>query len=169
MIRYRLWNKSGNEYKAHKNHCEQFLSNSFNWELFRLTQSYQPSKLEAIDDVEVWEGLKVFIEFSERFYPTLTDFDIRPAKDGQKLYYDASFGQTSSKNILGLFTVGSATRELIAINENERITYILNELDTIFNNQATPNYMKHIEQNWVDEPFINGAYVTDHWKLEDCW
>lgn len=42
------------------------------------------------------------------------------------------------------------------------ISYMLKELDTIFNNQATPNYIKHISQNWTNEPFAKGAYVYDH-------
>lgn len=42
------------------------------------------------------------------------------------------------------------------------INYILNELDEIFDEKASLNYIKHISQNWNKEPFINGAYVYDH-------
>lgn len=39
---------------------------------------------------------------------------------------------------------------------------MLSELDALYNNQATPNYIKHISQNWNKEPFIKGGYLTDH-------
>ena len=42
------------------------------------------------------------------------------------------------------------------------IDYILNELDEIFSNQASPNYVNHISQNWNNEPFAKGAYVHDY-------
>ncbi len=124
-------------------------------------------KQEAIDALTVWEGYKMFIEFKERFYPTFVEFNIKPRAAGQKMYYDASFGQKSNKHILGLFTVGSASREIVALEESERISFVLKELDEIFEGQATLNYVKHVEQNWMDEPFINGAYVTDQesWRV----
>lgn len=152
---------SGNEYRADKIIVTVPVK-QLQLKAISFTPELPADRLEAIDSVTVWEGLKVFIEFKERFYPTMVDFDIKPRRAGQKLYYDASFGQKSNKHILGLFTVGSATREILAIEESERIGFILKELDTIFDNQATPNYVKHIIQNWVDEPYINGAYVNDH-------
>jgi monoamine oxidase len=40
--------------------------------------------------------------------------------------------------------------------------YILNELDTIFTNQATPNFIKYMVQNWSEEPHIKAAYLSDY-------
>ncbi len=123
-------------------------------------------KTVAINDVTVWEGFKAFIEFSDKFYPPITEFDITPTSDGQQLYYDAGYGQQSSKNILGLFAVGSAARKYIFLEEDELLNFMLVELDTIFSGQATPGYIKHIAQNWSNEPFIKGAYVFDdeNWR-----
>ena len=119
-------------------------------------------KSNAINEVRVWEGFKAFIEFSENFYGDGHLFPISPETEGQKLYYDAAFGQNTSKNILGLFTVGTPALDYINRSGDELRDFILNELDAVFSNQATPNYINHISQNWNNEPFIKGGYLTDH-------
>ncbi len=130
------------------------------------TPSLPDNKLVAIKNAVVWDGIKVFLEFSERFYPTFTDFKITPKTSGQLSYYDAAYGQNTNKNILGLFAVGAPAQNYILLDENDLKSYILNELDNIFSNQATPNYISHIVQNWSEEPHIEGAYLNDYedWK-----
>ena len=124
-------------------------------------------KQDAIDSARVWDGCKAFIEFSEKFYPALVAFEITPATAGQKLYYDASYGQDTTQHILGLFAVGTGTRPYVELSDDELIEYMLNELDELFDGQASSNYMKHIFQNWNAEPYANGAYVIDaeNWRV----
>ena len=119
-------------------------------------------KRNAIDQLNVWAGFKAFFEFSEKFYHTATAFDIRPETDGQKLYYDASYGQDTTQHILGLFTVGKPALELGSKSEVELRNFVLQELDTIYDNQASQTYLKHMVQNWNDEPYIRGGYISDH-------
>lgn len=123
-------------------------------------------KLNAINETEIWGGFKVFVEFSQKFYDTQIGFPISPETDGQKLYYDAAYGQNTLKNILGLFTVGKPSLDYANLSELKLKNYILNELDEIYSNQATPNFVKLISQNWNKEPFIQSGYMTDHadWK-----
>ncbi|MEL7001422.1 MAG: FAD-dependent oxidoreductase [Bacteroidota bacterium] len=120
------------------------------------------NKSDAINKVTVWDGFKAFIEFSQKFYPTAIGFDIVPETAGQKLYYDAAYGQNSNRHVLGLFTVGSGTLPYRELSDAELINYMLDELDELFDGQASSNYVKHISQNWNNEPFINGGYVYDH-------
>ncbi len=124
-------------------------------------------KQDAIESVRVWGGCKAFIEFSEKFYPALVAFEITPATAGQKLYYDASYGQNTTQNVLGLFAVGSGTYPYVELGEDELIEFMLNELDELFDGQASSNYVKHIFQNWNAEPFAGGAYVIDDedWRV----
>ncbi|MEM6894654.1 MAG: NAD(P)/FAD-dependent oxidoreductase [Bacteroidota bacterium] len=123
-------------------------------------------KLDALSKVTVWDGFKAFIEFSQKFYPTAIGFDITPESAGQKLYYDAAYGQESTRHVLGLFTVGSGTLPYRQLPDSELIAYILNELDALFEGQASSTYIKHISQNWNTEPFAQGAYVYDqeNWR-----
>jgi len=119
-------------------------------------------QLVAIQSVTVWEGIKVFIEFSKKFYPTFTDFKIKPKNLGQVVYYDATYGQDSKRNILGLFAVGKPALQYINRDGEELKSYILNELDEIFSGQASRYYVKHLVKNWTKEPFIEGTYVNDY-------
>ncbi len=126
------------------------------------TPALPADKQKAINEVRIWDGCKAFIEFSEKFYPAIVGFTITPETDGQKLYYDAAYGQNTNQNILGLFAVGTAAQTFNQADEEDRINRMLAELDEVFENQATPHYIKHTFQNWNAEPFINGAYVNDH-------
>lgn len=120
------------------------------------------SKIEAIQNVTVWDGCKAFIQFSEKFYPAFIGFDIQPETAGQKLYYDAAYGQNTDQHVMGLFAVGTGTLPYVQLSDTELINYILSELDEIFDGQASSNYINHLFQNWNAEPYANGAYVVDH-------
>ncbi|MBO3698100.1 NAD(P)/FAD-dependent oxidoreductase [Roseivirga sp. E12] len=129
------------------------------------------SKITALDDVDMPDGIKVFMEFSERFYPDLL-YDgglsaILSDTDGEKIFYDAAFRKGSSKNILGLFAVGkpSSVYANIATDE-ELITFILAELDNMFGENVSRHYVKHVTQNWSKEPFIGGSY--SHYQNEEA-
>ncbi|MFT4663031.1 MAG: monoamine oxidase [Flavobacteriales bacterium] len=128
--------------------------------------TFKPSlpkeKQEAIDDTLIWEGFKAFFEFSEKFYDDDYEFKIRPSTDGEKIYYNAAYGQNSTKNILGLFVVGKPALDFTARSGQELRDFILKDLDAIYAKQATPNYLKHIVQNWNHEPFIKAGYMTDN-------
>lgn len=130
------------------------------------TISFTPSlpnrKREALNSVTVWDGFKAFIEFSEPFYPTAIGFDIVPETAGQKLYYDAAYGQNSNRHVLGLFSVGTGTLPYRELSNEALKDYMLAELDALFDGQASVNYIQHIAQNWNQDPFARGAYVVDH-------
>lgn len=124
------------------------------------------SKLSAVNEVEIWDGFKAFFEFSNKFYKDEYEFEIEPKADGEKIYYNASFGQNTSKNILGLFVVGKHVEEYSSLTEDNLKEHILRELDNIYAKQATPNYLNHVSQNWQKEPFIKSGYLSDYadWK-----
>lgn len=123
-------------------------------------------KLDAINNTIIWDGFKAFFEFSTKFYKDEYEFQTTPPSNGEKLYYNASFGQNTSKNILGLFAVGTPAKDYISLSSNDLKDFILSELDGIYLNKATPNYLNHITQNWNNEPFIKSGYMTDYadWK-----
>ena len=120
------------------------------------------NKLKALNKITVWDGFKAFIEFSEKFYPTAVDFKIKPRKAGQKMYYDAAYGQNTTRHVLGLFTVGTATLPYRNLSDDQLIKYMLKELDELFEGKASASYIKHTTQNWNNEPFIQGAYINDY-------
>lgn len=127
------------------------------------TPNLPQSKLDAINETVVWEGFKAFFEFNTNFYSDSEYvFPLTPESSGQKIYYNAAFGQNTAKNILGLFVVGAPAQDFISRSGDDLKNFILSELDSIYANQATPNYIQHITQNWNNEPFIKGGYLTDY-------
>ncbi|MEM8567434.1 MAG: NAD(P)/FAD-dependent oxidoreductase [Bacteroidota bacterium] len=127
------------------------------------TPAFPQQKVEALKGVDMPDGIKVFIEFSERFYPDITFdgglFENLNDDKGAKTYYDAAFRKDTNKNVLGLFAVGiPATPYTRHETEEEIVQYVLDELDKIFDGKASKFYVKHIVQNWSKESYILGSY-----------
>lgn len=124
----------------------------------QLPQSMQ----NALNKVSMPGGIKVFFEFSEKFYPDLVlDGGIGEIWDdwnGDKAFYDMAFRKDSNRNVLTLFAVGPPSNAYTGLNEQELIAKALAELDRIFDGKASPAYIKHAIQNWTNEPFIRGSY-----------
>ena len=126
-----------------------------------------PRKLKAFDDAYIWGGMKMFFQFQKKFYPTFLEIARTNNDQGEKLYYDAAYGQNSKANVLGIFTVGDQSKPYQSRKGNDLRDYVLAELDKIFDGAATRNYMQHISQNWNEEPFIRQAYYASsaNWRL----
>jgi len=126
---------------------------------------FQPAlptdKKEAINKIFMGDGIKIFIEFKEKFYPDILAFgDIFQAlNEEEKFVYDAAFRKDSNRHILGLFAINDKANAYTQLNsEQEIIDKFMAELDEIFDGKATANYVNHIIQNWSKEPYIQGAY-----------
>ncbi|MEL6891431.1 MAG: FAD-dependent oxidoreductase [Actinomycetota bacterium] len=120
------------------------------------------SHVQAIEDADLWGGTKVFVEFSERFWPTYLEFPDSFTPTGQRLYYDAGHGHTTSANVIGLFAVGAHAAPYQAVDAGDQLRdLVLAELDEIFDGAATAGYIQHIAQDWDAEPFARGAYLSD--------
>ncbi|MEM7256557.1 MAG: FAD-dependent oxidoreductase [Pseudomonadota bacterium] len=125
------------------------------------TPALPAAKQQVIDTANVWSGLKVFIEFDDPFYPAFVAFEDSETDEGQRLYYDASYGQQTSANVLGLFSVGKQAERYQALSDTALLTQILAELDAVYDGRATASYRRHLVQNWNAEPFAAGAYLAD--------
>lgn len=118
-------------------------------------------KKEAINKVFMGDGIKIFIEFKEKFYPDILAFGniFQALNEEEKFVYDAAFRKDSNKHILGLFAINDKANAYTQLNsEQEIIDKFMAELDEIFEGKATANYVNHIIQNWSKEPYIQGAY-----------
>jgi monoamine oxidase len=107
------------------------------------------------------DGIKIFVEFKERFYPDMLGFGtvMQAMRGDEKFVYDAAFGKDATKNILALFAINDkATPYTQLKTEAEIINKFIAELDEIFEGKASKNYIKHVIQNWSAEPYIQGAY-----------
>lgn len=116
----------------------------------------------AIDAAVVWGGIKVFVEFTERFYPTFLEFADSDTRTGQRTYYDAAAHHDTDTAVLGLFAVGTAAEPYQALSGDALRDHVLAELDDVFDGAASRTYVRHVVQDWSAEPFIGQAYLNDH-------
>lgn len=119
------------------------------------------NKQNALADATIWSGMKVFLKFSEAFYPTFLYFDDSQTNEGQRLYYDAAYGQNSADNVLGLFSVGKQAEVYQQYSGDALREYVLNELDEIFDGKASATFQGILAQNWNEQPFARAAYLQD--------
>ena len=121
-----------------------------------------PSHTDALARADIWTGMKVFVEFSEQFWPVW--LNAKPDRGGQHLWYDASYGQhPDSARVLGLFTVGAMSAPYQAVDPGDELRdLVLAELDPLFDGIPSQTYVQHISQNWANEPFVRAAYLADY-------
>jgi len=106
--------------------------------------TFQPempqAKREAIGKVYVGHGIKIFIEFNEKFYPDILSYGniFKALTEENKFVYDAAFKKDSDKNILGLFAINEKASAYTKLNEQEIISKFLSELDEIFEGRQQP-------------------------------
>lgn len=117
--------------------------------------------VDAIDNANIWTGLKAFLEFDDRFYPTFIYPPDGETDGGQRLYYDAAYGQDTNANILGLFSVGTQAERYQAAGD-DLVAVILDELDALFDGAASASYRRILIQDWSQQPFARAAYLEDN-------
>jgi len=130
--------------------------------------SLPSDKIDALENTYMPNGLKVFFEFSEQFYPDILLMGPLLGDESQeRIFYNAAFKKNSNKNILGLFTVGNQASEYTNLASDQAIfDKIMEELNLMFDGKASLYYKNHVIQNWTAEPFIQGSYT--HFDSEEA-
>ena len=124
-------------------------------------------KLVALDKVWFAPGYKVWIEFEERFYADIViPGPLLDISRYEKLYFDAVFRKPTNRHVLCLFNVGDTAIADVTLTDDELVDKILKELDDLFDGKATRHYVKHLVQNWSQEPYIQSAYSYNY---DDFW
>ncbi len=126
-------------------------------EMIKFEPAWPLEKREALNTIDMPAGLKVFLSFSERFYPDILMENL--SSGTEKTFYDAAFGKDTNDAVLGLFTVGEPARRYTDLGSDELIVKeVLNELDTMFDGKASRFLQETVVQNWSAEPYIQGSY-----------
>lgn len=130
-------------------------------EAISFTPPLPADKVAEIRKEQMPGGLKVFIEFTERFYPDFLHVGglIRNTGLSETSYYNAAYGKASERHVLGFFAQGRRAERYVAnTTDDTLIRYVLAELDEIFADKASRHYVKHAVQDWTREPYIMGSY-----------
>jgi monoamine oxidase len=111
-------------------------------------------KTDAFSKIGMDAGMKVFLKFSNTFYDeNIIGGPICAA------YADDSVGKSQSDHVLLAFVMGEQAEYLTSLGSDEAITAsLLQELDTMYDGQATTSFIASHVQNWTTNPFIRGAY-----------
>jgi lysine-specific histone demethylase 1B len=111
-------------------------------------------KISAFSKIGMDAGMKVFMKFSNKF------FDQNIIGGGIcAAYADESVGKGLDDNVLLAFVMGEQAEYLTSLGSDTAITTaLLQELDTMYNGQATSSFIASHVQNWTTNPFIKGAY-----------
>lgn len=127
--------------------------------------------VSAINVPVMATGMKVFLVFKEKFYPDSfsidSDFVGIELDESERFFYDETYGQSTTDHVMGMYVLGDVADRFISLSDFDVIQAALADLNSVFgNNVATTNYIKGIVQNWVDEPYIRGAYSVYEDKYE---
>ena len=122
-----------------------------------------PDFTSAINAPVMATGLKVFLLFKEKFYPDSftidSDFVGIELEESERFFFDETYGQNTTDHVLGMYALGDVADRFVNLSDYDVIQTALADLNSVFgNNVATTSYINGIVQNWVDEPYIRGAY-----------
>ncbi len=118
------------------------------------TPALATSKTTAFSKIGMDAGMKVFLKFSTNFYDeNIIGGSICAA------YADEKIGKTGNSNVLLAFIMGDQAAHLTSLGSDSAITNaLLQELDEMYDGQATASFISSYVQNWTTKPFIRGAY-----------
>ena len=118
------------------------------------TPTLPAEKTEAFSKFGMGAGMKVFLKFTTKFYKDeLYGGAICAA------YADDTIGKITTDNVLLAFVMGDQASNLHLLGNDVAITNaLLQELDTIYNGQASAAYISSTVFDYTDKPYIKGAY-----------
>lgn len=111
-------------------------------------------KVKAFSKIGMGPGMKVFLKFSSKFYAeNLIGGSVCAA------YADDSVGKNTNDNVLLAFVMGDQAAYLSSLGSDSAITTaLLDELDTMYNGQASSTFIASSVHDYTNKPFIKGAY-----------
>jgi monoamine oxidase len=115
-------------------------------------------KKDAIEEITFYSGIKVVMNFSEKFYPDAINCEV---DNGEKVFYDIAFGQETQNNILGFLCTEDETQKYYDLNSNDEIiSSLIDELDLMLDGKASSSYSgEYILENWGQYEFTLGTWT----------
>ncbi|MEO1711911.1 MAG: FAD-dependent oxidoreductase [Bacteroidota bacterium] len=153
----------GETYMADRVICTVPLS-IYKQEGIEFIPSWPSEKVNALDQVDMPDGIKVLFKCSEKFYPDILGFEsLSNLLSGEALYYNAAYGREANDPFLALFAVGDIATPYTQVEGfDESNTYMKDDIARIFGSSARDKVEVWHIQNWSQLPFIQGSY--SHYK-----
>jgi lysine-specific histone demethylase 1B len=111
-------------------------------------------KITAFSKIGMDAGMKVFLKFSNKFFDqNIIGGSVCAA------YADDRIGKAQNDNILLAFIMGEQAEYLTSLGSDAAITSaLIQELDIMYNGQASASFIASHVENWTTNPYIKGAY-----------
>lgn len=124
------------------------------------TPALPQNKKAAIESVEFLPGFKLFMKFSEKFYPDMVNCN---TQNGEKTFYDVAYHKGAQDHVFGLLSTGESTLEYYQLGSEQQILQaVLNELDAVYNGQASQFYTgEYLIKDWGKHVFTNGTWTSN--------
>ncbi|MEJ6685687.1 MAG: FAD-dependent oxidoreductase [Crocinitomicaceae bacterium] len=124
------------------------------------TPSLPAEKNTAIQDVEYLLGFKLFMRFSDQFYPDVITYE---TSNGEKTYYDVAYGKGAQDHVLGLLSTGVSAEDYYLLNNSDSIvSSVIQELDGYYNGLASQYYLgAYIYEDWGQQTYTQGTWTSD--------
>jgi lysine-specific histone demethylase 1B len=120
----------------------------------QFTPALPDEKTAAFAKIGMDAGMKVFLKFSNKFFDqNIIGGSVCAA------YADDSIGKAQNDNILLAFIMGEQAEYLTSLGSDAAITNaLIQELDIMYNGQASTSFIASHVENWTTNPYIKGAY-----------
>jgi lysine-specific histone demethylase 1B len=120
----------------------------------QFTPALPDEKTAAFAKIGMDAGMKVFLKFSNKFFDqNIIGGSVCAA------YADDSIGKAQNDNILLAFIMGEQAEYLTSLGSDAAITTaLIQELDIMYNGQASASFIASHVENWTTNPYIKGAY-----------
>lgn len=128
------------------------------------TPTLPQNKTEAFSKFGMEAGMKVFLKFNTNFYAqNILGGSVCAA------YADDTVGKVTNDHILLAFVMGEQAASLNSLGSDDAITNaLLEELDLMYNGEATANFISSAVFDYTDKPFIKGAYAYSTINMGDA-
>lgn len=110
-------------------------------------------KEEAFSQLAMEAGTKAYLKFSDHF----TDSNVVGGTVCSS-YVLESYKRAGDSMVLMCFLIGDQAKNLSDSGESETVKALLAELDSMFENKASASFEGAYIQDWLKEPFVQGAY-----------
>ncbi|MEO1711912.1 MAG: NAD(P)/FAD-dependent oxidoreductase [Bacteroidota bacterium] len=121
-------------------------------------------KQNALNQVDMPDGIKVLFECTEKFYPDVLAFNSGlDQRSGEAFYYDPLYGYDFDFHYLAFSAVGDVATPYTELEREDSEAYLKEEISRIFGSSAREKVKFCSEyKNWSKDPFIKGSY--SHYK-----